>query len=91
MNLTPPPPLTTTTPNRGRSSNYREESWAALSDSTEIDIDEGHLDHIRGLGDLVTATSSRCTLTQLIHLALHAHGRPLRHLSITSSNCPATV
>lgn len=71
MNLTPTTPVDDDNTEPGPFIELSRESWAALSDSTEIDIDEATLDHIRGLGD---PTSHRDVvevyrpLTQLIHL-----------------------
>ena len=71
MNLTPTTPVDDDNTEPGPFIELSRESWAVLSDSTEIDIDEATLDHIRGLGD---PTSHRDVvevyrpLTQLIHL-----------------------
>jgi len=71
MNLTPTTPVDDDNTEPGPFIELSRESWAALSDSTEIDIDEATLDHIRGLGD---PTSHRAVvevyrqLTQLIPL-----------------------
>ena len=51
MNLTPTTPVDDDNTEPGPFIELSRESWAALSDSTEIDIDEATLDHIRGLGD----------------------------------------
>ncbi len=50
MNLTPTTPVDDDNTEPGPFIELSRESWAALSDSTEIDIDEATLDHIRGLG-----------------------------------------
>ena len=71
VNLTPPAPADDDNTEPGPFIELSRESWAALADSTEIDIDEATLDRIRGLGD---PTSHRDVvevyrpLTQLIHL-----------------------
>ena len=51
MNLTPTTPVDDDNTEPGPFIELSRESWAVLSDSTEIDIDEATLDHIRGLGD----------------------------------------
>ena len=48
MNLTPTTPVDDDNTEPGPFIELSRESWAALSDSTEIDIDEATLDHIRG-------------------------------------------
>ena len=46
MNLTPTTPVDDDNTEPGPFIELSRESWAVLSDSTEIDIDEATLDHI---------------------------------------------
>lgn len=62
MNLTPTTPVDDDNTEPGPFIELSRESWAALSDSTEIDIDEATLTtSVVSATPLVTATSSRCT------------------------------
>ena len=67
MNLTPTTPVDDDNTEPGPFIELSRESWAALSDSTEIDIDEATLDHIRGLGDSAVDVGIAKNLTPHLH------------------------